>query len=357
MAGPAEEGDALYRTDRVLHRQVRVRYPLQDGRIVLRTELDWERDVEPTAISGDGTTFTFDVEAKRPFLYFKACWKRGEDTVWAVGGNGLLLMTGRPTRDVYPYFSGSEKGSFSPIIAIESSILGRQHLLRAYLPPGYHENTLKHYPVLFMQDGKNLFFPDEAFLGRDWDVDGSLELLDTMNATDKVVVLGIHSADRMTEYTKPGYEAYGRALVEEIVPVAKRRLRLIGERAETAVAGSSLGGVVSFYLAWQWPKVFAAAACLSSTFSHRDDLIERVLNEPKSPAKYYLDSGWPGDNYEVTLAMALALQSRGYVPGVDFLQLAFPLHKHAEADWAERLHLPLQLFWGRVSMAVRGRDT
>jgi hypothetical protein len=56
MAGPAEEGDAPHRTDRVLHRQVRVVYPLQDGRIVLRTELDWERDVEPTAISDDGAT-------------------------------------------------------------------------------------------------------------------------------------------------------------------------------------------------------------------------------------------------------------------------------------------------------------
>ena len=42
MAGASEEGDALYRTDRVLYRQVRVRYPLRDGRIVLRTELDWE---------------------------------------------------------------------------------------------------------------------------------------------------------------------------------------------------------------------------------------------------------------------------------------------------------------------------
>jgi hypothetical protein len=90
MAGPAEEGDALYPTDRVLHRQVRVRYPLQDGRIILRSELDWERDVEPTAISDDGVTFTFDVEAKRPFLYFKACWRRREDMVWAVGGNGLF---------------------------------------------------------------------------------------------------------------------------------------------------------------------------------------------------------------------------------------------------------------------------
>jgi predicted alpha/beta superfamily hydrolase len=330
-----------------------VRYPLPDGRIVLRTELDWDRDLEPTVVSEDGTTFTFELEAKRPFLYFKPCWKIGDETRWATGGNGLALMTGQTARDVYPYFSSAEQGTFSPVIDLDSAILGRTHHLRAYVPPGYHENTLKRYPVLYMQDGKNLFFPEEAFLGHDWDVDGALDLLNTMNAVDKVVVIGIHSADRMTEYTKPGYEAYGRSVVEEIVPEANRQLRLIGRRGETAVMGSSLGGVVSFYLAWQWPDVFAAAACLASTFSHRDDLIDRVLAEPKRASKFYLDSGWPGDNYEVTLAMALALQSRGYVPGVEFLQLAFPHHAHAEADWGSRLHLPLQLFWGRVSMATR----
>jgi predicted alpha/beta superfamily hydrolase len=265
-------------------------------------------------------------------------------------------MTAAGAGDVYPYFSGSEKGTFSDVVELDSAMLGRRHLLRAYLPPGYRENTLKKYPVLFMQDGKNLFFPEEAFLGRDWDVHGALALLDGMNAIDKVVVIGIHSGDRMTEYTKPGYETYGRAVVEEILPEARRRLRLIDGRRETAVMGSSLGGVVSFYLAWQWPEVFAAAACFSSTFSHRDDLIDRVLSEPKSAARFYIDSGWPGDNYEVTLAMAMALQSRGYVRGVDFLQLAFPLEAHEETAWGKRLHLPLQLFWGKVSMAVRGRN-
>jgi ABC-type multidrug transport system ATPase subunit len=63
-----------------------------------------------------------------------------------------------------------------------------------------------------------------------------------------------------------------------------------------------------------------------------------------------------GDNYEVTLAMGLALQSRGYVPRLDFLQLTFPLEGHDERAWARRIHLPLQLFWGKVSTAMRGRD-
>jgi predicted alpha/beta superfamily hydrolase len=346
----------LYRTETVLRRDLRVRYPLEKGRIVLRTDLDWDHDVEAASVSDDGTTFTFALEARRPFLYFKPCWRVGSEMRWAVGTNGLVLMTAQGARDVYPYFSGSEKGSFSPLIELDSTILGRKHLVKAYVPPGYRENTLKKYPVLFMQDGKNLFFPDEAFAGHDWHVGESLQLLDGMNAVDKVVVVGIYSGDRMAEYTKPGYEAYARSVVEEIVPVAKRRLRLIGGRMETAVMGSSLGGVVSFYMAFQFPETFTAAACLSSTFSHKDDLVDRVLAEPKSPARFYIDSGWPGDNFETTLAMAIALQSRGYVYGREFIHFAFPLEAHEESAWGSRLHLPLQLFWGKVSMAQRGRN-
>src|SRR6187399_2125611 len=75
--------------------------------------------------------------------------------------------------------------------------------------------------------------------------------------------------------------------------------------------GSSLGGVVSFYSAWEYPGVFGGAVCMSSTFPYKDDLIERVLSEPTRDARFYLDSGWPNDNYEVTTEMALALVSRG----------------------------------------------
>jgi hypothetical protein len=102
--------------------------------------------------------------------------------------------------------------------------------------------------------------------------------------------------------------------------------------------------------------VFGGAACLSSTFSHKDDLNDRVLTEPKSTSKFCIDSGWPGGNYEVTLAMALAMQSRGYV-SARFLRLTFPFDEHDESAWGKRVHLPpLQLFLGKVATASRGRD-
>ena len=100
-------------------------------------------------------------------------------------------------------------------------------------------------------------------------------------------------------------------------------------------------------MAWQYPDVFGYAACMSSTFSHRDDLIDRVLSEPKSAAKFYLDSGWPGDNYEVTLAMAMALSHRGYRVREDFLHLAFPLDEHDERAWASGCTCRCSSAWAR----------
>jgi predicted alpha/beta superfamily hydrolase len=204
-----------------------------------------------------------------------------------------------------------------------------------------------------MQDGKNLFFPEEAFLGREWQVDEAIHLLDTMNAMDRVVVVGIHSGDRMSEYTKPGYETYSRSVVQEIKPEIDRRIRVLDTPADTGVLGSSLGGVVSFYMAWEYPKVFGYAACMSSTFSHKDDLMDRVLSEPRHTSKFYLDSGWPGD--EVTLAMAMAFVHRGYKVRQDFLHLVFPLEEHDEQAWGRRLHIPLQLGLSKVTAAYRGR--
>jgi predicted alpha/beta superfamily hydrolase len=346
----------MYQTGSVLRRQLRVRYPPGQGRIVLRTELDWDRDVEPIAVSDDAETTTFALEACRPFLYFKPCLKEtGGGMRWAIGPNMLVLLTSEGVRDVFPYFDGSKSGTFSPVLERDSTILGRKHLARVYLPPGYHENPLRRFPVLYMQDGKNLFFPEEAFQGRDWHVHDALHLLDDMNAMDRVVVVGIYSGDRMGEYTKPGYEAYARSIVDEVRPEVEAKIRVLGSPRETGVVGSSLGGVVSFYMAWEYPEVFGFAACMSSTFSHKDDLIDRVLSEPKHTSRFYLDSGWPGDNYEVTLAMAMALAHRGYRPREDFLHLAFPLDEHDEAAWGRRLHIPLQLGLSRIAAAGRGR--
>ena len=118
--------------------------------------------------------------------------------------------------------------------------------------------------------------------------------------------------------------------------------------------GSSLGGVVSFYLGWQWPDVFGNAACMSSTFTYNDDLMERVAGEAKRDVRFYLDSGWPRDNYEVTRGMRDLLVRRGYRFGEDLLYFAFPNALHNERSWAVRSHIPFQFFFGGSKTTLQG---
>lgn len=326
---------------------IRVIYPLQSGRMVLRTDQDWSLNHQADRVSADQTTFEFDLAPDRPYFYFKPCLMDQHGFHWSKGANYLAITQGQATKEIYPHFFADEYGSISDVLTVPSTHTPGGRSIRVYHPPGYFENHLKRYPVLYMHDGKNLFFAAEAFLGSEWQVDETMALLDTMNVIDKTIVVGVHASDRMTEYTQPGYERYGRFLVEELKPTIDAAYRTLTGPRHTAVMGSSLGGVVSLYLAWQWPEIFGKTACLSSTFTYRDNLLARITNEPKRPIQIYLDSGWPGDNYEVTRSMRDLLASRGYRFGEDLLYFAWPEARHHEADWAIRSHIPFQFFFGK----------
>ena len=346
----------MYSLHEVRELCLRVYYPNDCGQLVLRTDLDWHKDVLPIAIDPKGSFAEFKLETTHPFVYLKPCLRTTSGLLWATGANRLVVATREDIRDIYPSFHSPEQGSILDVITLESTILNRQHSLRVYLPAGHDENTCRTFPVIYMQDGRNLFFPQEAFLGQDWGVEDKLVLLNGMNAIEQMIVVGIFSADRMQEYTKPGYETYGRSVVEEIKPYIDSRFRTRPGRRATGVMGSSLGGVVSFYMGWQWPEVFGGVGCLSSTFTHKDDLVERVLVEPRREVRFYIDTGWPGDNYEVGLAMAVALAERGYRYGHDFLYFAFPNAGHSERDWGQRLHVPFQFFAGQPAMISRFKE-
>lgn len=339
----------IYRTNKLLERTLRVAYPPGQGELVLRTELDWDTNVAPVSLTPDGIS-TFVIEACHPFLYFKPCLIQDGHFYWAKGDNQLLIMTEDDRRVYYPHFFCSELGAFAPLLEFQSSLLERKHRARVYLPAGYAENTLASYPVAVLQDGQNLFFPDEAFGGHDWGVDSTQWQLRSMGIVEDIVLVGLYSggAERNDEFTKPGYELYGRSLVEEVMPLLEKRFRLVSGRRYRSVWGSSLGGVVSFYTVWQYPEVFGGAVCMSSTFAYRDDLLERVLAEDPRDVAFYLDSGWPGDNYETTIGMAMALISRGWRWGHNLLHLAYPNAKHGEPDWGMRLHVPLQMVAGSI---------
>ncbi len=335
-----------------LRRQITidVRYPLERGRLTLRTDSDWEEDVEPSVDGAGETGATFHLTLKKPFAYFKpVLWVDGE-MYWSKGDNYLVLAGATRPAKIYPFFRSDEVCSVCSLRELGGVALGtdnEKYQYRIFYPPGYHENTLRHYPVLYMQDGQNLFFPDEAFQGHHWRIAETLQILNSMNALEQVMVVGVYPRNRMRDYTSPGYGAYGRLLVERLKPAVDREYRTLTDPEDTAVMGSSLGGVVSFYLAWEYPEVFGMAACMSSTFGWNDDLRQRVASEPKRGVRFYLDSGWPRDNYEVTRDMRALLIRRGFREGDDLHYYAFPEALHNEKAWALRVHLPLQSFFGK----------
>lgn len=329
-----------------------VTYPLSgQQRLVLRTATDWERDVLPTETTP--TQAWFDVQVPGHTLELKPCLIDGERLTWAKGRN-YVLTAHETDRGLWPYFFGDTRGRVSDALRVEFE--GTTRAIRVYHPPGYDENTLRRFPVLYMQDGQNLFFPEEAFHGNEWKVDETMDRLDEMNALRKAIVVGVAPADRMRDYTQAGYGAYARFLVHKLKPLIDHHLRTRIAPEDSVVMGSSLGGVAALHVAWEHPEVFGRVACLSSTFGRMDDLFQRIATEPRRRLLVYLDSGWPRDNYEATNAMRDLLVSRGFRLGVDLLQFSFPEGTHNERSWADRLHLPFQFFFGRAWRAQRGES-
>lgn len=329
---------------------VRVHYPTAGRTLVLRTDADWGADVLPHAVSEDGHHLRFDLATDRAFLVFKACLRDTRGAVrWSTGANYVASASPSSVErlEVYPHFEDGVRGRMTECLEIPATTRAVAHRVRAYLPPGYDENPLARYPVLYMHDGTNLFFPEESFRGEAWHVQATVDLLDGINAIEPVLVVGIDPVDREREYTSPGYEDYARYLADTLKPAVDARLRTLPGPEHTVVMGSSLGGPVSLYLAWSRPEVFGGAASLSGSFGVGDDLFEIVARGRRPPIRVYLDSGWPGDNYDLTMAMRDALLRRGYRWGADLLHFAFPGDTHGEGSWAVRLHLPLQFFFHR----------
>ena len=134
-----------------------VYYPLERGQLVLRADSDWDADI--TAVTVDGHRFEFVVATEKPFLYFKPVIHDGNQMLWSQGDDYLAIATdGRP-REIYPYFQPEEHCSACELIEIESRLCEGLHRFRVFHPPGYDENVLKRYPVLYMHDGQTLFFP------------------------------------------------------------------------------------------------------------------------------------------------------------------------------------------------------
>jgi hypothetical protein len=136
---------------------IRIHYPTNRGSIALRTEEDWDSNIQAHSIRQNGCVSEFQIETERPYFYCKPVLLCDGVTMWSRGENFLAIPTSGTPLQLYPYFREDTRCSVCELMPPLAGSSGAQHRFRVFLPPGYYENTLKKYPVLYMHDGHNLF--------------------------------------------------------------------------------------------------------------------------------------------------------------------------------------------------------
>jgi|SRR5690554_1206405 len=231
-----------------------------------------------------------------------------------------------------------------------SGYLDNKRDIIIWFPPSYKENSRKRYPVLYMHDGQNIMDPKTSFAGVDWRVDETVTSLIKEKTIKEIIVVGIYNTkDRMEEYSNSiKGNKYIQFIIDELKPFIDANYRTLSSRENTAVMGSSMGGLISFYLVWNFPDVFSKAGCLSSSFYFDDEhAIKMVKNYsgPKKNIKIYLDHG--EDGIIGNQRMFCALTKKGFMIGKDIDYYYAPGAVHNEEAWAERLERPLRFLFGK----------
>jgi enterochelin esterase-like enzyme len=171
-----------------------------------------------------------------------------------------------------------------------SDVLPDDRDLIVYVPPGYDESPERTYPVLYLNDGQNLFDPETSFIkGRTWQIRESADAAIEAGEVEPLIIVGIYNTGdrRLAEYTHErdwqmgGGEAdsYGVLLTEELMPWIASRYRVTPGAENTGLGGSSLGGLVSLYLGLKYSEVFGRIAVLSPSVWWNHKSIVGFVNE------------------------------------------------------------------------------
>jgi len=230
----------------------------------------------------------------------------------------------------------------------ESPGLDRE--LVVYLPPSYGD-TDRRYPVLYMQDGQNLFDPEASFAGS-WRVDLAMNRAAARGLEGIVVGVPNGGEHRIAEYSPfddreggPGRGgAYVNHLVGTIKPLVDARFRTLPRRETTGVAGSSMGGLISLFAFFVRPDVFGILGALSPSLWFAERAIFGLLDPaPFHPGRLYLDVGRleGPETLENARRLRDLLLAKGYVPGVQLRYLEDRAGKHEEAAWGRRFRAAL----------------
>jgi predicted alpha/beta superfamily hydrolase len=242
-----------------------------------------------------------------------------------------------------------------------STVLGTTRRVWVYLPPQYATEPGRRFPVLYLQDGQNVFDGATAFLaGREWEADETVERLSEEGRIEPLVVVAVDNGGerRAWEYLPTrderardggGADAYGRMLVEELKPWVDARYRTRTGREDTGLAGSSFGGLAALYVGLRHPDVFGRIGALSTSVWVDDRFVVRFVEGlPEKPAtRVWTDIGTREGRRAVEDARALrdALVGKGWREGVDLRHVEAEGAVHDEVAWARRLPAVLEFLF------------
>lgn len=244
--------------------------------------------------------------------------------------------------------------------AVDGPDPGRTRHLLALLPAAY-EAADGRFPVVYLQDGQNLFDEATSHAGA-WNVAAVAEALEVEGIPAIFVGIPNAAADRIGEYSPfvdlrhggGNGEAYLRFLTEVVKPRVDADLRTIPAPERTVIGGSSLGGLISLYARLVRPDVFGLAAVLSPSLRFGGEgifLLARTT--PRAPGRFYLDAGTREASHTGGGRLATAIRSRrylravrrmasileaaGYRRGRDLRVVEARGDRHHESAWGRRL--------------------
>ncbi len=234
-----------------------------------------------------------------------------------------------------------------------------------YLPPGYSELDSWEYPVLYLHDGQNVFDKKTAVFGVEWGVDEAAEELIHAREMRGVIMVAVNNTpDRIDLYTPFPDAVHGGGkgviyrdfLIEELKPWVDSLYSTTSKAEHTAVAGSSLGGLSSLYLAWTRPDVFGMAAALSpSLWWGGRGLITGIAGDTRErmPHRIWLDMGddeskadhnrnGVPDVIDDVRTLKAVLLWKGFELERSFFYHEVDGGTHSEAAWAARIQQVLR---------------
>lgn len=348
-----------------------------DGRFHARLNLPDGAEVEFKITLGDWTRVERDASGRdipnrrftaAPGLVVRAEVASWGDTRMQSTANRPQPPTSQPGTAPPQTRRSTRTGDIRLHEQFRSRTLNNERTLAVYLPPDYTRRPTARYPVLYMHDGQNLFDAATSFLGVEWQADERAERLIRAGRIEPIIIVGLYNTpERMNEYTPQADtqrgaggrgRQYARFLIEEVKPFIDKTYRTLPDREHTAVAGSSLGGLISLYLARAHRDVFAQCGVVSPALMWADAaLLKEIEDSPNGlrGMRFWLDMGTDEGRQIGTFSHAIELTRRleraflaaGLVTGRDYYYAEIDQGQHNEAAWAERFDRMLLFFFGR----------